>query len=248
MPDFAGKTVMITGCRRGIGRAMVKAFASHGANIIAHARKEDPDFVADMKAESERFHINIQPIYFDMTDVEAMKKEVKVILKQVVPDVLINNAATQHGAFFLLTPLKTIQNVFEINLFAPMRLTQLLLKPMLARKSGSIVNIASVLGMESMPGISAYGSSKAALIAWTRTLAAEAGPAGVRANAIAPSLVETDGGDLMEAKARESMLAACAMHRLARPEEVANTACFLASDEASFINGDVIRVDGGQIL
>ena len=247
MRDFAGKTVFITGTRRGIGRALVTAFAERGADIIAHARRQETAFEDDMREEAARLGVGIRPVYFDLADADAMKREIKVMLKDITPDVLVNNAAVQHGAYFLMTSLKAVQEVFEINLFAQMRLTQLLLKPMLAQKSGAIINMASISGLDMKPGMCAYGASKAALIAWTRVLATEVGSLGVRVNAVAPGLSDTDGGALMETKAKEAMLAASAMHRLGTPEEVARVACFLASDAARFVNGEIIRVDGGKI-
>lgn len=247
MTDFEGKWIFVSGSRRGIGRAIVSAFARRGANIVAHARVQDDGFERDMAGEAARNAISIRPVYFDLADSDAMKREIKALLKAIKPDALINNAASQHGAYFMMTPVRVVKEIFEINLFAQMALAQLLLKPMLARKSGCIVNIASISGIDMKPGMGAYGVSKAALIAWTKVLAAECGSSRVRVNAIAPGLADTDGGAKMEAKARDAMLAASAMHRLALPEEVANAACFLASEEASFINGDVIRVDGGTL-
>ncbi|WP_300807490.1 SDR family oxidoreductase [uncultured Desulfovibrio sp.] len=248
MQTFAGKTVFITGSRRGIGRALVKAFAEHGADIIAHARCESPEFEQDMADEAARCHVSIRPLYFDLGDTEAMKQSVKGLLKEMTPDVLVNNAATiQDGTFFLMTPIKTVQRMFEINLFAQMRLTQQILKPMLARQTGCIINMGSLAGLDMKPGMSAYGTSKAALIAWTQVLAAEVGTSGIRVNAIAPGLLDTDGGTLMTPKSREVMLAASAMHRLGTPEEIAGIAVFLASDAASFVNGEIIRADGGKL-
>lgn len=246
MRDFAGKTVFITGTRRGIGRAMVTAFAERGADIIAHARQQDQVLEDAMQTEAARQGVQIRPVYFDLADAEAMKKEVKGLLKDVIPDVLVNNAGVvQPGSLFLMTPLKIVQEAFEINLFAQMRLTQLLLKPMLTQKSGNIINIASIAGINMKAGMTAYGSSKAALIAWTRVLAAEVGGNGIRVNAIAPGIVDTESvvGD----KAKAAILDACVMHRIGSPEEITGVACFLASDAASFINGEIIRVDGGVI-
>lgn len=247
MKEFCGKWVFVSGSRRGIGRAIVSAFANRGANIVAHARLRDDDFQDDMSREADKNGVEIRPIYFDLADLESMKHEIKALLKEIKPNILVNNAATQHGGYFIMTPLKVVKDVFDVNLFAQMALTQLLLKPMLARKSGSIINIASISGINMKPGMSAYGVSKAALIAWTKTLAAECGISGIRANAIAPGLAETDGGAKMETKARDAMLAASAMHRLALPEEIADVVCFVASSSASFINGDIIRVDGGEM-
>ncbi|MDE5832732.1 MAG: SDR family oxidoreductase, partial [Desulfovibrio sp.] len=142
--------------------------------------------------------------------------------------------------------VKNIENNFKINLFAQMSVTQLVLKPMLARESGNIINIASIAGIDMKSGMSAYGVVKAAMIAWTKVLALETGPRNVRANAIAPGIITADGKTAMGEKAREAILSACAMGRFGTPDEVANLACFLASDEAEYINGAVIRLDGGM--
>lgn len=247
MGNLQGKWIFISGSRRGIGRACVSAFARRGASIIAHARKRDDDFENDMRKEAICNNVDIRTIYFDMAAEEAMKSEIKNLLMEIKPDCLVNNAVMQHGGFFILTRIEDIEKVFETNLFAQMRLTQLLLKPMLARKAGSIINIASVSGIDMRPGHSAYGVSKAALIAWTKVLAAETGTYNVRVNAIAPGLTDTDGGALTEEKAKNALLAASAMHRMGQPQEIAEVACFLASDASSFINGEVIRVDGGNM-
>lgn len=246
MEEFRGKWVFVSGSRRGIGRAIVSAFAHRGANIIAHARKPDDAFQNDMAGEAAKNGVRIRTIYFDMADSGAIRTEIRLLLKEIKPDVLVNNAGKiLGGVIFGLCPLKLIREIFEVNLFSQMELTQLLLKPMLVRKSGNIINIASVAALDAHPGIAAYGSSKAALVAWTKILAAEVGAQNIRINAISPGMVETEGALEMGAKSREIMLALSAMQRFALPEEIAKVACFLASSEASFINGEVIRVDGG---
>lgn len=244
--SLQGKTVFISGAARGIGSALARAFALHGAALVLHARKPSPAFDELCQQVAESSRQAVRQIFFDLSDAEAMKQEMKNLQKECALDVLVNNAATQHGNFFALTPMKMARQLFEINLFSQMALTQLVLKPMLARKNGVIINMGSISGIDLKAGMSIYGSAKAAFMAWTKALAAETGAFGVRVNAIAPGLTDTDGGSLMEEKAREAMLAACAMHRLGRPEEIASLACFLASDEASFINGSIIRIDGGS--
>lgn len=199
--NFRGKNVFITGTRRGIGRELVRAFAMRGASIYAHARKASEEFEAHNAELAQNYGVTIRPVYFDMTDENAMKAAVQEIMKEMSPHILINNAGLQHGGFFMLTPLKKVRELFEVNLFSQMRLTQLFVKPMLLRQAGAIVNVASISGLDMKPGNSAYGVSKAALIAWTKVLATELGSSGIRVNAVAPGLTDTDGGNLMEAKA-----------------------------------------------
>lgn len=245
MLELEGKWIFITGSIKGIGRACALAFAKRGASIIAHTRKPDCDFENEMRQLADCTNVKVRHIYFDLLDKITMQNEVKKLLGEIKPYALVNNAAMPHGGYFILTRMQQIEEIFNANLFAQMRLTQLLLKPMLARKSGSIINISSIAGLDLKPGNCAYGVSKAALIAWTKALAAETGSYNVRVNAIAPGLIDTDMGALTEENARKSMLAASAMHRMGQPDEIAETACFLASDAASFINGEIIRVDGG---
>ena len=243
--NFRGKNVFITGTRRGIGRELVRAFAMRGASIYAHARKASEEFEAHNAELAQNYGVTIRPVYFDMTDENAMKAAVQEIMKEMSPHILINNAGLQHGGFFMLTPLKKVRELFEVNLFSQMRLTLLFVKTMLLRQAGAIVNVASISGLDMKPGNSAYGVSKAALIAWTKVLATELGSSGIRVNAVAPGLTDTDGGNLMEAKARAAMLEASALKRMGTVDEIAQVVCFLAADEASFVNGQIIRVDGG---
>lgn len=248
MPDLSGKTVLITGTSRGLGRAFVKLFAKAGANVIAHARTRSDEHEAFIKQLSYDCGVTVSSVYFDLTDLESMKGFTRELIKNRQPiDIIINNAGVAHGGLFQMTSMDKIREVFEINLFSHMQLTQLLLRYMIKRGHGSIVNIASIAGIDLNEGNCAYGLSKAALIAFTKTLAAETAPFNIRVNAVAPGLSDTDMANLMEEKAGRAMIEHSAMKRLGKPQEIAEAVLFLASDEASFINGQVLRVDGGRI-
>ena len=241
------KDAIITGANRGIGKAIVERFAKAGYNIWACARTENKEFENELERISERKQIIIKPIYFDCTDSQQMKKAVKSILSEKKPiDVLVNCAGVAHGGFFQMTSIETIKRVFDVNFFSMLELTQMVLRPMIRQKSGSIINLASISGMDSRAGNCAYGTSKAAVISWTKTLASELGELGIRVNAIAPGLTDTNMAKQMEEKAGMEMISNSVMNRLVRPEEIANIAVFLASDEASIINGQIIRADGGS--
>lgn len=241
------KNVFITGAAGGIGKALIKIFASNNYNIIAHCRKPDKEKEIYFDEIKKEFGIEIYPVYFDMTDYNAMKTSVlNLFQKKVNIDVLINNAGVAHGGLFSMTPVSKIKEVFEINLFSHMELTQIVLKIMTRKKAGSIVNISSIAGLDLAAGNSAYGVSKAALAAWTKTTAAEYTGFGIRINAVAPGLTDTKMAVLMEEKAKQDMISMSAMNRLAKPEEIAQAVFFLASDAASFINGQILRIDGGE--
>lgn len=242
-----GKTAFITGTARGLGKAFVAEFAKNGVNIIAHARSETPEFLETIHNISDKYKVSITPVFFDMTNSDAMKKAIRVIISSKKPvDILINNAGVAHGGLFQMTAMSKIREVFDINLFSHMELTQLFLRYMIKSGGGSIVNIASITGQDLNVGNCAYGVSKAAMIAFTKTLAAETALSGVRVNAVAPGLTDTDMAFLMEENAFRQMISNSAMKRLAKPDEISKIVTFLASDAASFVNGQIIRMNGGN--
>jgi 3-oxoacyl-[acyl-carrier protein] reductase len=242
-----GKVALITGCNRGIGKAIMETFASNGATIWACARKESAEFTKSIADAREKYKAVINPLYFDLADEAAVKENLSaLVLKKERIDILVNNAGVAHGAFFQMTPVSKLKEIFEINFFSQLLVMQYIAKLMIKQNSGSIINMVSIAGIDAAPGFTSYGSSKAALIYATKTLSKELAVHNIRVNAIAPGLTKTDMADLMEEKARKQIINNSAMNRLAEPQEVANTALFLACDLSTFINGQVIRVDGGS--
>ena len=240
-----GKTAFITGANRGLGRAYLEEFARNGADVIAHARTEKPEFVALCADVASRCGVKVTPVFFDMTDSVAMKDAIRSIIALKTPvNILVNNAGVPHGGFFAMTSMAKIREVFDVNLFSVMELTQLLLRYIARCGGGSIINVSSAFGLDLAAGNCAYGVSKAAVAAFTKVLAAECGVNGVRVNAVAPGLITTDITGFMDEKVKREMIDCCAMKRDGKVEEVAKTVAFLASDNASFINGEVIRIDG----
>lgn len=241
-----GKTVLITGCRRGMGLSMVEVFAANGANIYAHARKADEAFIEQMAAIAERYQVEIWPVCFDMTDYDAMKLAIKKIMSDKRPlDAVVNNAGITLNGLFQMTSEAQLREQFEVNFFAVYLFNQYIVRMMVRNQRGSIINIASTAGEDGNPGKSAYGASKAALIAMTKSIAAELGEKGIRANCIAPGITDTDMLLTMPAHVVEEAKNSADLRRAGTTTEIAEAALFLASDLSSYITGQTIRVDGG---
>lgn len=241
------KNVIITGCNRGMGREMLVLFAENGANVWACARKPTDEFEALTKDISVKNNVEIRPVYFDLGDNEQIKTAFKTIMGAKIPvDAFVNNAGITFNALFQMTTMEKFAEVFQVNFFGPMLLAQYVSKLMTKAKKGSIINISSTAGIDPTPGRTAYGASKAAIISATQTMAVELGEHGIRVNAIAPGITDTDmvAESMSEAVIRES-IAMTMLKRIGQPLDIAHAALFLASDLSSYITAQILRVDGG---
>ena len=247
MGFLSNKNAIITGSRRGIGRATVEAFAEQGANIWACARKYDADFEQDMRCTAEKYNVQIWPVYFDVTDEVQVKQAIQIIRKQKLSvDALINVAGiADDSTSFQMTQMDKMRHVFDVNFFAVTLLIQYVSRLMTRQNSGSIVNIASIAGLDGTPAQYEYAASKAAIIGGTKNLAREFAANNIRVNSVAPGMIETDMGAQIDEELKKDILSKVIMKRMGKPKEIANVAAFLASDLSSFMTGQVIRVDGG---
>lgn len=241
------KNAIITGSNRGIGKDILNKFARSGYNIWACARKSTPEFESMLESLAAENNVWIRPVYFDMNDAFSLSEGIQSIIdtKEAV-DVLINNAGVSKVGLLSQSKIEDIERLFATNYFAMLRIIQKVSKRMSRQKSGCIINMGSIAGIEPQPGKIAYGSSKAAVMLMTKCLAKELGPIGIRVNCIAPGPIETEmihqyNDEMLSKLASESSL-----RRLGKGEEIANVALFLASDNASYINGEIIKVDGGR--
>ena len=239
--------VIITGANRGIGKAMVETFAMSGYNVWACVRKSSPEFENWLHQTALANHIWIKPVCFELTDVESLTKGIQTILDEGLSiDVLINNAGISTVGLLSMSKVDDIKQLFDVNFFAMLRIIQKVSKRMARQRKGVIINMGSVAGIEPQPGKIAYGSSKAAVMMMTKCLAKELGPMGIRVNAIAPGPIETEMIHQYKDEIFKSIVSESALRRLGRKEEIAQVALFLASEQASYINGEIIKVDGGR--
>ncbi len=239
------KNAIITGSNRGIGKAILTEFAKQGANIWAVARKQDNAFIDFTKELASEYEVNVNPLFFDMTDYDAMKKAVMDIRKEKRPvDILVNNAGIVKHTVFQMTREEDLRNIFEVNFFSVFLFTQYITKLMMLNKSGSIINISSI-SANGYPTESAYGASKAAIITMTKSIAQELGSVGIRANCLAPGFIKTDMLEQLPNNIIEEYTNFTALKRTGLGADIAGAAVFLASELSSFISGQVIRVDGG---
>lgn len=247
MGRLSGKTAIITGTNRGIGKEILISFAREGADIWACARQESDEFTKFICEIEKENKVSIRPVYFDLADENQVKTAIKSIIQEKKKiDILVNNAGIAYGATFQMTSIEKMKEVFEVNFFSQIYIMQLVSRHMMKQKRGSIINMASVGGIETNPGYLAYGSSKAALIWATKCLSKEIGIYGVRVNAIAPGLTETSMGYYKSEEELQKVINRTSLRRMGMPNEIVEAVLYLASDDASFITGQVLQVDGGR--
>lgn len=243
-----GKTVVVTGCSRGIGKAILERMAANGADVFAVVRRENPKFTEHCAGLAETCGVDIQIVYADFASEDEVTAAAKSILKtkrQI--DVLVNNIGVAFPQRMLgMTPMSAVKESFQVNVFSGLLFTQLISKSMMRAKKGSIVFLSSSAAFDGGSNIE-YSAGKAALLGAARRLAVELGPFGIRVNAIAPGLTDTDMGGITSEEVKALAVERNIMKRMGRPEEIADAAVFLASDLSRFMTGQTLRVDGGLL-
>ena len=241
------KIAVVTGANRGIGLAVVKAFAKNRACVWACARTQTKEFENELKMIEEENGTIVRPLYFDVTDKDAVKDAIKTAgneSKRI--DILVNNAGVSVETLFNMTSMDTMRSAMEVNFLSQINLAQSVSRYMIKNKKGSIVNVASVAGIEPEEGGTAYGSSKAAVLFSTGTMALELAKYGIRVNSVSPGFINTDMWNKRDEKIKEKIIKETPLRRQGDPSEVAQAILFLASDMSSYITGQNIIVDGGR--
>ena len=248
MFELTGKTAIITGASRGIGKAIAVKFASLGANI-AFLHYCDAENAAATEKELNEMGIRAKGYECNVADFEASGKAVNEILADFgEAHILVNNAGIVRDTLMLSMKEADFDAVIGVNLKGTFNMTKHIYQHFMKKRRGRIINISSIVGINGNAGQSNYASAKAGIIGMTKSVAKELGSRNVTANAIAPGFIRTDMTDGMPEKAREAALASIPMKRAGEVDDIANLAAFLASDEAGYITGEVIRVDGGMAI
>lgn len=242
------KVALVTGASRGIGRACALRLARDGFTVVvnyAHSAKEAEAVLATIR-ENGGDGMIYQADVSKPDDVKRMMRDVAKAYGQI--DVLVNNAGIVRDEYVLMLNPDTLNACFDLNVKGYFYCAQQAVLKMFRRKCGAIINMSSVSGILALPGQSVYGATKGAVNTMTATMAKELAPYGIRVNAVAPGFIETEMLDALPPEKKEEYLNAIPMHRLGSVEDVAGVVSMLASDDAAYITGQVITVDGGISL
>ena len=242
-----GQVALVTGSGRGIGRAIALTLAEHGANVVVNDVVEES--AEQVATEIEAIGVAAMPVIADITSEDEVKAMVAAIMDRFGQiDILVNNAGITQDNLLLRMSEEQWDAVLAVNLKGAFLCTKAVARPMVKARRGRIINIASVVGLTGNVGQANYSSSKAGLIALTKSAAQELGSRGITCNAVAPGFIETEMTTRLSEEAREQMLGRVPLGRAGQPEDVADAMVFLAGAEASYITGQVITVDGGMVM
>ncbi len=242
-----GKTVLITGASRGIGKAITLKFASESANLAITNIIEDVEFCA-VCDECEKLGAKVRRYVSNVADYNDSQRVADEVVKDFGSiDVLVNNAGITRDTLLMIMTEEQWDQVLEINLKGVFNLTRAVVKPMMKQRRGSIINMSSVVGISGNAGQSNYSASKAGMIGFTKSVARELGTRNIRCNAIAPGFIITEMTEKLKDEVKKGWIDKIPLKRGGTPDDVANTALFLASDMSDYISGQVIQVCGGML-
>lgn len=243
-----GKVALITGASRGIGKEISLLFAKNHADLVLNYR-ENEAMSQELAAEVQKYDVRVKTIRADVRN----REEVAEMFKQVKQefgrlDVLVNNAGILRDNLMLMTSEADYDDLMATNLKGTFNCLQFAAKIMMRKQSGKIINLSSVIGRYGNPGQVVYAGTKAGVIGMTTSSAKELGPFGITVNAIAPGIIETDMISVLRPEFKEKLIEGTALKRIGKPIDVAKVALFLASDLSDYVSGQVIGVDGCQVI
>jgi 3-oxoacyl-[acyl-carrier protein] reductase len=243
------KTAVITGGVRGIGKCIAETFCQNGANVIV-CDISSPEAAAQTEAELKAYGTQVRMVNGDITDPQTAKNVAQIIKDEFdkTVDILVNNAGITNDKLMIKMSPEDFSKVIDVNLNGAFYMTQEISSLMVKKKSGSIISMSSVSGINGNPAQVNYSASKAGLIGMTKSAAKELGRRNIRVNCIAPGFVETPMTDALTDEQKEAAAKNISMKRMGQPQDIANAALFLASDLSTYITGQVISVDGGIIM
>ena len=246
--DFTNKTAVVTGGSRGIGLAIATKLAQGGANIaILYVGNESEGIKA--KEELSQYGTKVEQYFCDVSDFEASQMVVEQVIEEFGGiDFLINNAGITRDKLILNMDEKDFDTVISVNLKGTFNMIKHTYKHFMKKRFGRIVSTSSIVGLNGNAGQANYSASKAGIIGLTKSVAKELAGRGVTANAVAPGYIGTDMTNVLSDKVKDAMKAQIPAKRIGTPEDVANVVAFLCSDEAAYVTGEVIRVDGGLAM
>ncbi|MGB4770438.1 MAG: SDR family NAD(P)-dependent oxidoreductase [Chitinophagaceae bacterium] len=241
------KIVLITGAAKGIGKAIAELFAAEGARLVLTGRNVE---ALEMLTATLTPHADGHLVYtMDVREIDSIRQVFEALSAQkIYIDCIVNNAGIMKDATLQMVKPELIRDIYDTNVYGTILPTQYALKSFLRKRGGSVINMTSIIGTNGNLGQTIYGSSKTAIIGFTKSLSKELASLNVRVNAIAPGFIDTDMTKNMDPKFYEKNLQAIGMRRIGKPEDVAKVALFLASDLSSYVTGQVIGVDGGMII
>lgn len=242
------KTVFVTGASRGIGKEVALRFAEKGYNVVINYTSSKTN-VEELKSEFESKGVKTLIMQADVTNKDAIEELVKKAIEEFGSiDVLVNNAGITRDNLLMRMSEEEFDKVIEVNLKGTYIVTKAVIKYMMKKRKGSIINLSSVVGVVGNAGQCNYASSKAGIIGFTKSVAKELASRNIRANAVAPGFIETDMTAVLSDEVKENIYNQIPLKRMGTTKEVANLIYFLGSEESSYITGQVINIDGGMVM